>query len=382
LTTGERGTEVLPASGKRSGRSAGREARSEVDQAGARPLGVLLVNLGSPEAPTPRAVRRYLREFLGDPRVLDIPAVPRRLLLEGAILPTRPRASAAAYAKVWTPEGSPLLVYGRALRDALANRLGGAFVVELAMRYGTPAIPAAFDRLAKADCRSIVVLPLFPQYSSAATGSAIEAVYRAAGKLWNTPPLDVIDSFYDDPGFIAALAAVAREVPDEHRPDHLLLSYHGLPERQIRKSDTTGSHCFASTGCCDAIGPANRFCYRAQCVATSRGLARALGVRDQDWTISFQSRLGRTPWIRPYTDEILPFLRNRGVRRLAVMCPSFVADCLETLEEIGIRGREQWLSLGGDELVLIPCLNAHPAWVEAVAGWVEQRALLRPGGMP
>jgi len=342
--------------------------------ASARPLGVLLVNLGSPDAPTPGAVRRYLREFLGDPRVLDLPAVPRRLLLETVILPTRPRASAAAYAKVWTPEGSPLLVHGRALRDALAGRLGAGFAVELAMRYGQPAIPAALERLAEADCQRIVVLPLFPQYSSAATGSALEAVYRAAGARWNAPPLDVIDSFYDEPAFVAALAARARELPDEPRPDHLLLSYHGLPERQVRRSDASGAHCFASAVCCDALGPANRSCYRAQCVATSRALARALGVRDEDWTISFQSRLGRTPWIRPYTDEILPFLRDRGVRRLAVICPSFVADCLETLEEIGIRGRAQWRSLGGEDLVLVPCLNAHPAWVEALAGWVERRA--------
>jgi ferrochelatase len=341
--------------------------------AASRPIGVLLVNLGSPEAPTPRAVRRYLREFLGDPRVLDIPALPRRLLLETAILPTRPRASAEAYAKVWTPEGSPLVVHGRALRDALAKRLGEGFVVELAMRYGAPAIAPALARLAAADCGRIVVLPLFPQYSSAATGSALEAVYRAAGALWNTPPLDVVDSFYDEPAFVSALAAVARELPAERRADHLLLSYHGLPERQIRKSDASGAHCFATNDCCEAVGPANRSCYRAQCVATSRALARALGVRESDWTISFQSRLGRTPWIRPYTDEILPFLRERGVTRLAVMCPSFVADCLETLEEIGIRGREQWLSLGGEDLVLIPCLNAHPAWVEAVAGWVERR---------
>jgi ferrochelatase len=319
-------------------------------------------------------VRRYLREFLGDPRVLDIPALPRRLLLEGVILPTRPRRSAEAYTKVWTPEGSPLLVYGRALRDALGKRLGGGFVVELAMRYGVPAIPAAIERLAAADCRRIVVVPLFPQYSAAATGSALEAVYRAAGARWNVPPLDVLDSYYDDPGFIGALAAVARELPEERRPDHLLLSYHGLPERQIRKSDATGAHCFASNACCEVIGRANRFCYRAQCAATSRALTRTLGIPDEDWTIAFQSRLGRTPWIRPYTDEILPFLRERGVRRLAVMCPSFVADCLETIEEIGLRGREQWLELGGEELVLIPCLNAHPAWVETVAGWVEARA--------
>lgn len=344
------------------------------DAPATRPLGVLLVNLGSPEAPTPRAVRRYLREFLGDPRVLDLPALPRKLLLEGAILPTRPRRSAEAYAKVWTPEGSPLLVHGRALRDALAKRLGVGFVVELAMRYGVPAIGPAIDRLAAADCCRILVVPLFPQYSAAATGSALEAVYRAAGARWNVPPLDVLDSYYDDPGFIGALAAVARELPEERRPDHLLLSYHGLPERQIRKSDPTGAHCFASNDCCAVVGRANRFCYRAQCVATSRAVARALGIRDEDWTIAFQSRLGRTPWIRPYTDEMLPFLRERGVRRLAVMCPSFVADCLETIEEIGLRAREQWLALGGEDLVLIPCLNAHPAWVEAVAGWVEARA--------
>lgn len=339
-----------------------------------RPVGVLLVNLGSPEAPTPRAVRRYLREFLGDPRVLDMPALPRRLLLETAILPTRPRASAAAYEKIWTPEGSPLLVHGRALRDALAKRLGEGFAVELAMRYGVPAIPPALDRLTRADCRKIVVLPLFPQFAAASTGSALEAVYRAAGARWNTPPLEVVDSFYDDPGFIAALAAVAREIPDERRPDHLLLSYHGLPERQIRRSDPGGAHCLASNTCCDAIGPGNRACYRAQCVATSRALARALGIRDEDWTLSFQSRLGRIPWIRPYTDEVLPFLRDRGVERLAVLCPSFVADCLETLEEIGIRAREQWLALGGEDLALVPCLNAHPAWVDAIQSWIERRA--------
>jgi len=339
-----------------------------------RPLGVLLVNLGSPDAPTPRAVRRYLREFLGDPRVLDLPALPRRLLLEGVILPTRPRRSAAAYAQVWGPEGAPLLAHGRALRDALARRLGAGFVVELAMRYGTPAIAPALERLAEADCRRIVVVPLFPQYAAAATGSALEAVYRAAGARWNVPPLDAIESFYDEPGFVRALATVARELPAEHRADHLLLSFHGLPERQVRKSDPSGAHCLASNDCCAAIGPANRACYRAQCVATSQALARALGVRDEDWTLSFQSRLGRTPWIRPYTDEILPFLRERGVRRLAVMCPSFVADCLETLEEIGLRAREQWLALGGEAFVLVPCLNAHPAWVETLAGWVEQRA--------
>ncbi|RIK92977.1 MAG: ferrochelatase, partial [Proteobacteria bacterium] len=333
--------------------------------------GVLLVNLGSPDAPTPRAVRRYLREFLGDPRVLDIPAVPRWLLLEGAILPFRPRRSAEAYDKVWTSEGSPLLVHGRALRDALRKELGDDWVVELAMRYGVPSIDAALDRLAAADCERITVVPLFPQYASASTGSALDAVYAAAAERHNVPPLTVLPSFYDEPGFIRAVAAVARELPEDRWPDHLLISFHGLPERQVRKSDPTGEHCFASPHCCDAIGSANRFCYRAQCAATARAVAKALGLGPEHWTLSFQSRLGRTPWIQPYTDEVLPELYQRGVRRLAVVCPSFVADCLETLEEIGLRAHEQWKELGGEDLVLVPCVNAHPVWVEALAGWIR-----------
>ena len=335
--------------------------------------GVLLVNLGSPDEPTTSAVRRYLREFLGDPRVLDMSGIGRALLLNLVILPVRPRRSAEAYAKVWTPEGSPLVVNGRALRDALRKVLGDDWAVELAMRYGAPSIERAIARLADADVERITVVPLFPQYASASTGSALEAVYCAAAERWNVPPLDILPSFYAEPGYIAALAAVARELPEAQRPDHVLISFHGLPERQIRKSDLSGAHCFASESCCDAIGPANRFCYRAQCAATARALAKALGLGPEHWTLSFQSRLGRTPWIQPYTDEVLPQLYERGFRRLAVVCPSFVADCLETLEEIGLRAREQWLALGGEELALIPCVNAHPAWVDVLAGWIRQR---------
>jgi len=335
--------------------------------------GVLLVNLGSPDEPTTSAVRRYLREFLGDPRVLDMSGIGRALLLNLVILPFRPRRSAEAYAKVWTPEGSPLVVNGRALRDALRKVLGDDWAVELAMRYGAPSIERAVARLADADVERITVVPLFPQYASASTGSALEAVYCAAAERWNVPPLDILPSFYAEPGYIAALAAVARELPEAQRPDHVLISFHGLPERQIRKSDLSGAHCFASESCCDAIGPANRFCYRAQCAATARALAKALGLGPEHWTLSFQSRLGRTPWIQPYTDEVLPQLYERGFRRLAVVCPSFVADCLETLEEIGLRAREQWLALGGEELALIPCVNAHPAWVDVLAGWIRQR---------
>jgi ferrochelatase len=336
-----------------------------------RRRGVLLVNLGTPASPAMRDVRRYLRQFLGDPRVLDRPAVARALLLYGAILPFRSRRSAQAYATIWTPEGSPLCVHGRALRDALAKALGPGYAVELAMRYGEPAMGPALDRLAAADVDAIEVVPLFPQAAASSSGSALEAVYGEAGRRWNVPPLRARGPFYDEPGFVRALAAVADELPAARRPDHLLVSFHGLPERQVRRSDPSGAHCLVRERCCDAIGPANRHCYRAQCFATARALAGALGLAPDEWSVGFQSRLGRTPWIRPYTDERLPELAARGVRVLGVVCPSFVADCLETLEEIGIRAREQWRALGGEELVLLPCVNAHPVWVEALAGWIR-----------
>ena len=334
--------------------------------------GVLLVNLGTPDSPEVGDVRRYLRQFLSDPRVIDIPAVPRWLLLNLVILPFRPHKSAAAYAQVWTEAGSPLLVHGRALRDGVAAALGDEAVVELAMRYGQPSIPAALDRLIAADVAAIDVLPLFPQCSSAATGSALEAVSDALSQRADRPRVRTHGAFYEDPAFVAAFAGVARRHLSAFRPDHVLFSYHGLPERQVRAADRSGSHCLASGDCCERIAAANRDCYRAQCFATTRALAAALDLAADAHSLSFQSRLGRTPWIRPYTDERLPELAAAGVKRLAVLCPAFVADCLETLEEIGIRGREQWLGLGGEELRLVPSLNADPAWVEAVAGWVRR----------
>jgi len=339
------------------------------------PAGLLLINLGSPDAPEPAPVRRYLKEFLSDPRVIDIPGPLRWLLLRGVILPFRPRTSARQYASIWTAEGSPLLVHSRALADAVARRLGSGWRVELAMRYGQPDVEVAVDALVRAGVSRIRVLPLFPQYASASTGSALQRVLEAVAARWNVPPVEVVaESYCEDPGYVAAMAEVARPILDEFRPDFVLLSYHGLPERQIRKSDPSGAWCLAKDTCCDALGPHNRFCYRAQCMATSRLLARALELPADRHATAFQSRLGRTPWIGPYTDEMLPALAERGVRRLAVMCPSFVADCLETLEEIGVRAREQWESLGGEELRLVPCVNAHPTWVDAVA-----RLVTHPG---
>lgn len=328
--------------------------------------GLLLVNLGTPDAPRTAEVRRYLREFLSDPRVLDVNPVARWLLLSLVILPFRSSRSAAAYRAIWTDRGSPLLVHSRDLASRVAEALGTNWRVELAMRYGEPSIPRALDRLREEGVCDLVVFPLYPQYAASTTGSTLEAVFRAAGQSWNVPLLAVAPPFYDDPAFVRAFAEVGRPVLEAARPDHVLFSFHGLPERQIRKSDESGGHCLTSAVCCDAIGPANRNCYRAQCFATARALREALGLAEGDTTISFQSRLGRTPWIGPHTDAVLPELVRAGRRRLAVFCPSFVADCLETLEEIGIRAREQFRAAGGEELVLVPSLNAHPLWVEAV----------------
>ena len=336
--------------------------------------GVLLLNLGTPRSPRPRDVRRYLREFLSDPRVIDLPAVPRWLLVQLVIAPFRPRRASAAYEKIWGPEGSPLRVHGRALCAGVEKQLGEGYSVALAMRYGEPSIPSALEQLVTADVDRILALPLFPQWAESSTGSALARLEAAAQALPHAPPVESLPAFFDDPGFLAAFAEVARPVLAESGPDHVLFSYHGLPERQIRAADPSGSHCLSHDACCANPGGSLSRCYRAQCHATSAGLARALGLGPAEHSTSFQSRLGRTPWIRPYTDHVLPELAARGVRRLAVLCPSFVADCLETLEEIGIRGRDQWQGLGGERLMLVPCPNAHPRWIEAVAAMVRRSA--------
>jgi ferrochelatase len=336
--------------------------------------GVLLVNLGTPESPRVADVRRYLREFLSDPYVLDMPAAARWLLLHGVILPFRPRRSARAYRKIWTRQGAPLLVHGRALRDALARALGSAYRVELGMRYGAPSIRGALQRLCAGDVARILVLPLFPQYSRAATGSALAKLDQELEHAPELAPTEVLPPFYAEPRFIAAWTELARPQLEAFRPDFVLLSYHGLPERQVKAADPSGGFCLASEACCAAIVDANRDCYRAHCFATTRALAAALELDPERHASSFQSRLGRTPWIVPHTDRVLPELAAAGHQRLAVLCPAFVADCLETLEEIGIRAREQWSELGGQELLLVPSLNASPAWVETVAQWVRERA--------
>ncbi len=337
--------------------------------------GVLLAQLGTPASPAVADVRRYLREFLSDPRVIDLPGPARWLLVNGIIAPFRAPKSARAYRSIWTPQGSPLLVHSRAFAEALQRELGGGFRVALGMRYGAPRLVDALAELWEAGASRIVALPLYPQVAESSSGTAIAAIRDAADRRADAPPIAFVPAFFADAGFVDAVAADARAVLEVERCEHLLLSYHGLPERHVRAADPTRGHCLASASCCDA--PPDEVlarCYRAQCFATSRAVARALALQGDRVSTAFQSRLGRDPWIQPWTDEELPRLAARGVKRLAVACPSFVADCLETLEEVGLRERAQWLALGGEALALVPCVNASPAWVRSAAGLVRRAA--------
>ncbi len=336
--------------------------------------GLLLVNLGTPDAPTSAAVRRYLREFLSDPRVIDINPIGRALLLNLIILPFRSSKSAKLYQNIWTEKGSPLLTYSQDLREQVQAKLGDSWQVELAMRYGSPNIASALDRLQASGCDQIVVLPLYPQNASSSTGSTVQRVYDEAKTRWNVPMLAIVPEFYNEPAFVNAFVDAGRPVLADKEPDHIVFSFHGLPERHMLKGDVSGSHCLASATCCDTITSSNRHCYKAQCYATARAIATSLALGEDDYTICFQSRLGRTPWIKPYFDLVLPELAAQGKKRLVVFSPAFVADCLETLEEIGIRAKEQWTELGGESITLVPSLNASEAWAELVADLARRHA--------
>lgn len=331
--------------------------------------GILLINTGTPDAPTVPAVRRYLRQFLSDPRVIDLPILVRKILLELVILPFRPRRSAEAYKKIWTEQGSPLLIHAQSLTTALQQQLGKSAVVALGMRYGNPSIASAIESLCQQQCSELVIVPLFPQYASAATGSAIAESLRILNNQWNIPKISIIREFYQDSGFLDAQASLIQADLKKHPSEKLIFSYHGLPERHINKSCQIACQ---SKQACPTMSLPNKDCYRAQCYATSHALAERLSLKPESYITCFQSRLGRTPWIEPFTDDVLSQYAKQGVKKITVTCPSFVADCLETLEEINIRAQSQWLSLGGEELYLVPCLNAEPAWVTALANIIQE----------
>lgn len=323
---------------------------------------VLLINLGTPDYCDTRSVRKYLKQFLHDPRVIDIPVILRYLLVNLLILPFRSRKSAEAYSQIWQVDGSPLLSNTRLMARRMAEKLSDDYQVEVGMRYGEPSIASALKKFTSTD--SLQVIPLFPQYSSAASGSAIEEALKNIAKDWNIPNIHVIQDFYDHPAFIKAYSDIIKKSLDTNPVDVLVFSYHGLPERHITKSECQAAcdHLHA----CPLMADKNRFCYRAQCYATTKAIVEHLQLAPHQYRVAFQSRLGRTPWIKPYTDLLLPELAAAGNKNIAIVCPSFVADCLETLEEINIRARAQWTELGGTGFTFIPCLNGSDEWASGL----------------
>jgi ferrochelatase len=324
-------------------------------------LGVLLVNLGTPDAPTPSAVRRYLAEFLADPRVVEIPAILWRPILHAIVLRTRPARSARKYALIWGKNGSPLLLHSMKQRALLQGLLGQQLkraglpsdlvAVELGMRYGAPRLVDALDRLKSAGCDRILAVPLYPQYAASSTGSMLDAVLAWAKQSRRVPALRTIDSFHDDPGYVKAVAQSVSDYWVKHgRPDHLVLSFHGLPRRTLDLGDP----------------------YHCQCLKTARLVMSELGLEGRQCTVTFQSRFGKAEWLKPYTADTLAALAKEGKARVDVVCAGFVADCLETLEEIGIEGRRAFLAAGGKDFHAIPCLNEHPRWIAALADLVQR----------
>ncbi|MCC5871332.1 MAG: ferrochelatase [Gammaproteobacteria bacterium] len=332
----------------------------------------LLVNLGSPDSPSVPDVRRYLNQFLMDPRVIDVPWILRRLIVSAFVLPKRPKSTSEAYRSIWMEAGSPLKVYTRELAEKLEPTLGEP--VRWAMRYGSPSIEEELVAMAEQGIRHVRFLPLYPHYAMSTTETSVVEAQRVitARKLDLT--LEPLPSFHDHPAYIAELAALTREhLADD---DHLLFSYHGLPEYHLRKTDPTRSHCLTRPDCCQVASPAHAFCYKHQVLVTAELVARSLALPRERWEVSFQSRLGRAKWIEPYTDQVLEALPARGITKLAVICPAFVADNLETLEEIGMQGRETFLEAGGERFTLIPCLNARPGWIDTLADMLRADATL------
>jgi ferrochelatase len=306
---------------------------------------ILLINLGTPDSPTPRAVRRYLRQFLSDPRVIEIPRAIWLPVLHVFVLNTRPAQSARKYASIWYPDGSPLRVHTERQAQLLGERLGSQVRVEFAMRYGEPSIPETLARLKAEGCERVLLFPLYPQYAASTTASAIDHAAEFLRRTRNVPEIRVVKEFHDHPAYIGALAGLVREHWESGRPDRLLMSFHGLPRYTVARGDP----------------------YSKQCQRTARLLAERLGLAEGAWQTTFQSRFGRTEWIEPYTASTLFDCGRQGLRRVDVVCPGFVADCLETLEEIGIEGRKIFLDSGGREFRMLPCLNARSEWIDALA---------------
>ena len=331
---------------------------------------ILLANLGSPDTPNTKAVRRYLNQFLMDRYVIQLPWLLRRAIVSLFVLPTRPKASAEAYQKVWLPEGSPLVVLSERLQHKLQDQID--IPVAMAMRYGNPSIENQILALAQQpDITEILYLPLYPHFADSTVTTSVEQAHSVIKKHQLAIKLTVIAPFYEQADYIDALVNSAK--PYIEQPyDHLVFSYHGLPESHITKLDKSGNHCLKQTDCCQQPHEAHKTCYRHQVFRTTQAFAEQAQLLPEKYSITFQSRLGRAKWLEPNTEDRLRELAENGAKNVLVICPAFVTDCLETLEEIALRGQEVFKKAGGESLTLIPCLNDHPEWVKVLASWCQQ----------
>ena len=326
---------------------------------------MVLVNLGSPDFPEKAAIRRFLKELLSDPRVMSMPAALRWGILNFLILPFRPGKIVKNYQSIWSEDGFPLIAHGKSLVNSLSEKLGDSYTVQLAMRYGSPSIDSGLQTIRKMGVKRLTVMPLFPQYATATTGSVLARVFELIDSWDTAPKVKVYTSFYDDSAFINCWVKNGLACKPGIS-DHILFSFHGLPVNQVQALAPCGSDCLKSQDCCNQITDLNKNCYRAQCVQTAMKIAEGLEISPGNYSISFQSRLGRTQWLEPYTSQVIQDLAIKGIKNLLVFCPSFVADCLETLYEIEIEENERFLHYGGESLSLVPSLNSDELWVEAL----------------
>ena len=335
--------------------------------------GILLVNLGSPDSPNPKDVKKYLGEFLMDERVIDVPLWARNLLVKGIILNTRPKASAEAYKKIWWEEGSPLIVLSERLKNKVQNKVD--FPIALAMRYGSMTMKKGLQELVDKGVQEVFLIPLYPQFAMATTETILVLAEEIRKQYFPKLKISDLPAFYNKPEYIEVLSKSIKRHLDGKNFDHLLFSYHGVPERHIRKSDITKSHCKIDGSCCITPSKAHEFCYRHQCFEVTRLVAEQLNLAAGTYSTSFQSRLGFDPWLQPYTDRTIERLGKEGIKNMAIVTPAFVSDCLETLEEIAMEGQEIFHEIGGNEFTTVPCLNDDDAWVNVLVKWINEWAM-------
>ncbi|RLD30118.1 MAG: ferrochelatase [Bacteroidetes bacterium] len=332
--------------------------------------GVLLVNLGSPDSPEPKEVKKYLGEFLMDERVIDIPLWARTLLVKGIILNTRPKASAAAYKKIWWEDGSPLIVISEKLKEKVKKQVN--IPLALAMRYGSMTIKKGLQELVDKDLEEVLLFPLYPQFAMATTETILVKAKEEQQKYFPNLKIESFPAFYNKSDYIEVLSNSIKGTLKDKEFEHILFSYHGVPERHIKKRDITKSHCKIDKTCCETHSKAHEFCYRHQCYEVTRLVSENLQLKPETFSTSFQSRLGFDPWLQPYTDHTIERLAKQGIKNMAIVTPAFVSDCLETLEEIAMEGKEIFKEMGGEKFITVACLNDNEDWVTLLSRWVNE----------